>query len=86
MKPRNKPEVFSIVRDIIAQELDLIIPTSKDLKLSEFCDEIDLPVIISECNYEFGIYIEDGEAEDLETVEELVDLIFEKLNDFEDNE
>lgn len=86
MKPRNKPEVFSIVRDIIAQELDLIVPTSKDLRLDEFCEEIDLPVIISEINYELNIYIDDDEAEDLQTVEELVDLIFLKLNDFEENE
>lgn len=78
----TKPEVFVIIRDIIAAELDIALPKLiEEVLIDDICDEreIDLPVVIVECEREFGIDISDEEMENLETVEELVDLIYDKV-------
>lgn len=80
----TKPEIFLIIREIIAAELDIALPKLIDeVLIDDICDEreIDLPVIIIECEREFGIDISDDEMENLETVEELVDLVHEKVMD-----
>ncbi|MFA5234043.1 MAG: hypothetical protein WC390_06535 [Sulfurimonas sp.] len=78
----SKSEIFEIVRDIIAEELDIAMPRiDAEVSITEICDEreIDLPVIIYEIEREFGVDISDSEMEFLETVDELVNLIEEKI-------
>lgn len=80
----TKPEIFVIIREIIAAELDIALPKLTDeVLIDDIVDEreIDLPVIIIECEREFGVDISDEEMENLETVEELVDLVYEKVLD-----
>lgn len=80
----TKPEIFVIVREIIAAELDVALPKLiEEVLIDDIVDEreIDLPVIIIECEREFGVDISDEEMENLETVEELVDLLYEKVLD-----
>jgi len=78
----TKPEIYVIIRDIVANELDIALP-KRDVELffDDICDyrETDLPAIIIECEKEFGLDISDEEMEELETVEELVELIHEKI-------
>lgn len=78
----TKPEVFVIIRDIISSELDVTLPKLiEEVLIDDIVDEreIDLPVVIVECEREFGVDISDEEMENLETVEELVDLVYDKV-------
>lgn len=78
----TRAEIFNVIREIIADELDLALPKiDSEVLLCDICDclEIDLPIIIIECEREFGVAITDDELEVLETIEELVDLVEEKI-------
>jgi len=79
----SKSQIFDIIRDVIVEELDS--PSARitpDSLFYEICHDIemDLPAIISECESGFDILISDGEMERLETIEELVETVEEKLN------
>lgn len=79
----KKSEVYLIVQDIIQSELSLDTKIDADMFLDDLMGdrEIDLPAIIMECEREFCIEIPDVEIEELETVEELVELVEEKIVD-----
>ena len=66
-------EVIDIVKDVLGMEGEKV--TSEDTFEDLYIDSLDLVEIIIECEKEFGYPIRDDKAQNLKTVEDLVNLI-----------
>lgn len=66
-------KVINIVKDILGIEDEKV--TSEDTFEDLYADSLDLVEIIIECEQEFGYPIRDDKAQNLKTVEDLVNLI-----------
>lgn len=66
-------KVIDIVKDVLGMEGEKV--TSEDTFDDLYVDSLDLIDIVIECEKEFGYPIRDDKAQNLKTVEDLVNLI-----------
>lgn len=76
--------VFEKIRHIISQQFDV---AEEDIELDTIfvddlnADSLDLVELVMELEDEFNTEVDDGEIEDIETVEDAVEYIEKKIGD-----
>lgn len=78
----QKEELFKQLKHVIVSKsfTDHEVTTDKNLKDDLELDSLDKVELLMECEVQFKINIEDEEYEKIETVGDLLDIIYRKLN------
>ncbi|MDN5338434.1 MAG: acyl carrier protein [Thermotogaceae bacterium] len=85
----TKQEIFQITKNIIVDKLNV---EEDDIKLSSSfiddlgADSLDIVDLVMAFEDEFGVKVEDEDVEKLQTVKDVVEYIYKRLNNHDDVE